>query len=517
MTGEAITAVQPVQPATAPGAAARPAAVPLAVPTRPAVPAVASVPVGTISTPQAPVRAPAGARRPSSDAMRPRSQVTHLVVNIDARRVALFCADGPPYRGFVDTDLATGAYTVKVDRRARRWVFDAAQVRSQPRFGLLIDGPDPFALDFAASLSVAVTSGLDMPALPDFAATAARVDQYVYDRDYRGALALLCELNEVDLYDLVDDLWATKPGVVNDVLLHFVEAARDLQADGQQAALRALESFAQKSKELYVDAFSSCAIHASSFARNDERTQAGLTNIRLQLDFDLVPPRTLLLYADDVGSGTDMAAALPTYGPGCLTFPEALSAGTTPRLENAKADAIQNLERQNVEFFRESVRQVSHVLLSVYQASLSLAKLDAAMTARGNPPRTPRGPGKWLPTFEGGSNMPAAAARYELTSCGTPAGMGYFVEGVQFEGFAGRTLLDAKFWEPGGYMAKGLRGGWLKVGWKVVDQANRQLRVARMHGVDVEWRFASQEVADLVRVIFRNNSIPIRVVHIAPL
>ena len=38
--------------------------------------------------------------------------------------------------------------------------------------------------------------------------------------------------------------------------------------------------------------------------------------------------------------------------------------------------------------------------------------------------------------------MTKEAAEYELSSCGTPKGMGYFVDEVQFEGFKNRTLLD---------------------------------------------------------------------------
>jgi hypothetical protein len=458
----------------------------------------------------------AGVRRESSDALRAGRRITSILVNLDARRVALLAADGPPSRGFVDTDLPTGAFTLTVDRRNRRWVFDAREVRQQPRFSVKIDGPDPFALEYSNPLQATVTSGLDMPAIPDFAATTRLVAEHVHDRDYRAALATLCELNEVDLYDVIDELWATLPGVVNDVLLHFVEATRDNDLSGQPSALRALESFARYPKELFVDAFTSCVVHPSSFAKNEERARAGLRNVRLQLDFDLIPPRSLLIYADDIDAATEPSTVRPTYGPGCLTYPPALTVGSTPRLHAATTAAITNLERQNVEFIRESIHQVSTVLLSVYQASLSIAKIDAANMARGYQPRAQRGPGQWRSTFEGGSNMSDAAARYELTSCGTPPGMGYFVDGVQFEGFASRTLLDAKFWRSGGHMAKALKSGRMWAGWKVVNQANRQLRVAKARGVDVEWRFASKEVADLVQQIFRANGLPIRAVFIAP-
>jgi hypothetical protein len=112
--------------------------------------------------------------------------------------------------------------------------------------------------------------------------------------------------------------------------------------------------------------------------------------------------------------------------------------------------------------------------------------------------------------------MSEAAERYEMTSCGAPKGMGYKVDGVQFEGFRNGKLLDAKHWLDDGMMAKALgRGRWW-AGQKVVTQAERQLAVARARGVGVEWRVAGRQTADILRQIFRNNNLPIDVVYIAP-
>jgi hypothetical protein len=301
------------------------------------------------------------------------------------------------------------------------------------------------------------------------------------------------------------------------VLLHFVEAARLSDAPGQTGVLRALESFTRKPTEYYVDAFDTCQISPASFKADPERQRAGLTNIQLLLTYDIIPPvRALTVYADDItdDSGTDKDP--PTYGPLSLTYPSRLSQGTTPKLFAAKKKAISQLEEQNTEFILTSFKLTAQVLLSVYQASISVAKIEAASSARGYQPRAERGPGYWRETFEGGTNMGDEAAAYENSSCGTPRGMGYYVDEVQFEGFRNNKLLDAKFWKVGGRMDKFMKIRPDLASTKIVNQATKQLSVAGKYGVGVQWRVADPQIADMLRNFMEYRGLAIEIVYIAP-
>jgi len=224
----------------------------------------------------------------------------------------------------------------------------------------------------------------------------------------------------------------------------------------------------------------------------------------------------LIVYADDILDGSDPVDAPPQYGPACLTYPKVLSKVSTPKLHAAKTQALKDIEAQNVEFFRFAFKEVSIQLLSVYQTANSIQRIVLENAIRGAVVLARRGPGLWRPTFEGGTNMSEEAEAYELSSCGTPKGMGYYVDEVQFEGFSDGKLLDAKFWRSDGRVGGALLKGEYWAGWKVVNQAERQLAVAGPRGVEVEWRIADDKVAEAVRTIFRAHKFSIRVVHIPP-
>jgi hypothetical protein len=112
--------------------------------------------------------------------------------------------------------------------------------------------------------------------------------------------------------------------------------------------------------------------------------------------------------------------------------------------------------------------------------------------------------------------MNEAAEAYELSSCGTPRGMGYYVEGVQFEGFKNGFLLDGKNWTVTGRMGRAMANNERWVEPAIRRQAERQLAVAARHGVQVEWRVADPKTAEMLRVFFRDARLPIRVEHFAP-
>lgn len=463
--------------------------------------------------------APAARRRQSTDKDRPRTTVTSMVVNLDAERVALVAMDGPPYRGDIATDLSAGVYVVRPDPRQHLWIFEPNQVRQGLRFDLTIDGPDPFSLTYSTPLLLLVGHGLDGPRSDTLARAVATINAAVYDstpQRYADALAYLCLMNDVDLYDLLDEMWATKPELVNALLLNLPAAAKLSDAPGQLGVLRALESFARKPSELFVDGFDSCQVSPKSFSKDEERARAGLTNIQLVLSYDLIPPRALIVYADDITDDTTPDPNPPTYGPLGLTYPTVLSLGNTPKLHAAKKAAVAQIETQNAEFFTTAFKLVAQVLLGVYQASLSVANLDRVSASRGYQPRAERGPGQWRDTFEGGSNMSPEAEAYENSSCGTPPGMGYYVDNVQFEGFKAGKLVDAKYWFSKGQIGKFIRDAPWIAEEKIANQATRQLAVANKYGVGVQWRVADPQMADMLRNFMQYRNLPVEIVYIAP-
>ena len=459
-------------------------------------------------------------RRPASDRDRPRTTVTGLVVNLDAGRVALLTADGPPYRGDIDTDLRSAVYDIHADPGQHLWIFEPRQVRSGLRFDLTIDGPDPFSLAYVKQLLLVGTNGIDGTGFDSLGAAVRFIDEAIHDHApdrWADALDYLCELNIVDLYDVIDELEASHAGVAGDLLLHFADAAKLSDVPGQSGVLRALESFTRKPAEYYVDGFDTCQVSPATFKPDLERQRAGLSNVQLVLTFDVIPPvRALTVYADDISDDSSPDTVPPTYGPLSLTYPTRLSRGTTPNLFRAKQAAIAQIEAQNAEFIATAFKLTAQVLLGVYQASLSVAKIDTVSAARGYQPRAERGPGQWRETFEGGTNMSEDAAAYESSSCGTPRGMGYYVDEVQFEGYRNGKLLDAKFWKASGRMGRFMRYRPDLAATKISNQATRQLTVAGRYGTGVQWRVADPQMADMLRNFMEYRGLAVEIVYIAP-
>jgi hypothetical protein len=95
---------------------------------------------------------------------------------------------------------------------------------------------------------------------------------------------------------------------------------------------------------------------------------------------------------------------------------------------------------------------------------------------------------------------------------GLPFGKAYELNGIKFDGFTDGVLLEAK--GPG--YANFIKDGkfadwWEKTGLeKLLDQAERQTGVAQ--GRRIEWHFAEEEPARLIRELFRPRGINIEVI-----
>jgi hypothetical protein len=189
---------------------------------------------------------------------------------------------------------------------------------------------------------------------------------------------------------------------------------------------------------------------------------------------------------------------------------------------DARKQAIDQIERGNLTFIQTAYQGAQMVIdLTLMGHGLLTSTLPAASSGLGaatgglKRPITEAfeaQPGRWMGDFEGGTNMSEAAAAYQSRVCHAAEGQGYYVKGVQFDGYEGGKLLDAKYYPDGSGMARSLDRNNYFVGNKLLDQARRQLAAAG--GAKVEWRVASEGAANKIRQLFSGNGISIDVVFV---
>lgn len=444
--------------------------------------------------------------------------ITRMEIDLDANRVAAISPEGTPVRGDVSTDLTYGLYMVKTSTRNKQWVFQSSQIKPGLRFHVDLNGvKDPFDLVYADSFPLVVSPGFQESGNQTLASLKKMIADAVSDLRWEDAFGKLDVIGDVDLYDLIDEMWLDDPGVVNALLLNASKIILKKDYDVFRI-VRVLESFAVPAEKLYVDAFDKCFVHPASFAKTDPvREKLGKTNLRLVFTYDLTPPRAIMLFADDISSVKQTNKEPPQYGEGALLYPRYCNATTTPRMLEAKKDKIQEIESQNLEFFMTAYSGVEVVInMVVFASGVMMRSLPAGQAVpRSSRPITEafeRQPGGWAPDFEGGLNMSEEAAEYQARVCKAPKGWGYYVNGVQFDGFDPNLLADAKFYPDGGGMARALERQEYWAGAKALNQAARQLNAA--NGMAVEWRVAGQTAATQLQQLFRVNNVPIRVVYL---
>jgi hypothetical protein len=134
-------------------------------------------------------------------------------------------------------------------------------------------------------------------------------------------------------------------------------------------------------------------------------------------------------------------------------------------------------------------------------------------------------PGLYQADAELGRNMAPADRAYEnkiRDKVGGPPDQGYYIKrvnserSVQFDAFDRDrlTLIDGKNWLADGRIVKALEAGEPWAAWKVVEQANDQLKVAR--GFAIEWHVASPEAKKVIEPIFKGWNYDIKVVLVLP-
>jgi hypothetical protein len=120
--------------------------------------------------------------------------------------------------------------------------------------------------------------------------------------------------------------------------------------------------------------------------------------------------------------------------------------------------------------------------------------------------------GAWLWDFAT-DNMSRAAAAFQKLATGAPVGKGYYVKGVQFDGYKSGTLIEAKGFESEGRFLRDLYYQMRK-GYELLGQARKQLDVAG--STPIEWRFKDRASAELVATMFRRYDLNIKVTVWAP-
>jgi hypothetical protein len=143
--------------------------------------------------------------------------------------------------------------------------------------------------------------------------------------------------------------------------------------------------------------------------------------------------------------------------------------------------------------------------------------------ARGKAGKSPQtvlaqGPGKW--TYKKPTTESKQALDYQEQVTGRPAWYVYLVGTVEFDGFNGKALLEAKGGSYKHFLTKGGKAQpWFEAGkgFKgLLEQAERQSRVARTLNVLVVWHVAEAEFASFLRTLFEKNGWDNITVHATP-
>jgi hypothetical protein len=129
-----------------------------------------------------------------------------------------------------------------------------------------------------------------------------------------------------------------------------------------------------------------------------------------------------------------------------------------------------------------------------------------------------QGPGKW--TYKKPTTESKQALDYQEQITGRPAWYVYRVGAVEFDGFNGKALLEAKGGSYKNFLTKGGKAQpWFEAGegFKgLLEQAERQSKIARTLKMPVVWHVAEVEFANFLRKLFEKNGWDNITVHSTP-
>ncbi|WNG32096.1 hypothetical protein F0U62_46880 [Cystobacter fuscus] len=124
-------------------------------------------------------------------------------------------------------------------------------------------------------------------------------------------------------------------------------------------------------------------------------------------------------------------------------------------------------------------------------------------------PTAVKGPGKW--TYKKPTTESKRALEYQEQITGRPAWYVYMIEELEFDGFNGKELLEAKgpgycsFFNPDGSPKS-----WYKSSGKfddMMNQAGKQARRAQREGLALTWHVAEDKVAKFLRKEFEDRQL----------
>ncbi|MFL5345812.1 MAG: Tox-REase-5 domain-containing protein [Hyalangium sp.] len=135
------------------------------------------------------------------------------------------------------------------------------------------------------------------------------------------------------------------------------------------------------------------------------------------------------------------------------------------------------------------------------------------------PKASPRRPGQW--TYKKPTTESQQALDFQEQITGRPAWYVYMIGAVEFDGFNGLELLEAKGASYKKFLTKvGTVQPWFEVGKgykELMKQARRQSELAEHLGLPVVWHVAEEEFANFLRKLFeRSKWKNIKVVHTPP-
>jgi hypothetical protein len=467
--------------------------------------------------------------------------VSYLQVSLGGKRIAFHTDTGPPIRGSVDTELLPKLYYVKVNKTARYWEFVSGSVRIGVRFGVKLDGTDPFELNYPDSTSLIVAGGLSDSTKDkelNFDAVKTAVIAAAASNSWREAYEILDRLLEVDLYDVVDELWFDHSDIVRDLAQHLV-AVWDPSISRDEidflSVLRCLESFTITDRSvfsvLYIDNFTEYAYMQTPWDENAQaRAEMKLWNNRIILKHggsgELAATRYSIVWLDDILDDDKADSEPPTYGSGALLYPKSANRTTTPRLYQAKKEVLRKLEEEAFASIGDQAKEAFvEVAVAIIFEAISIFSKTRLLTAR---PRsmTPISsawkssaqkalydsePGYWVFVNE---PIKEIDAEYEAFACQKPKGWSYVskINGKRWDGRdpVAKKLLDAKRWTDETGRGLGLRRGSMWWANKILEDANKGLVAAA--GEPLQWRIAGKETAAAVKALLKLWEIDIEVI-----
>ncbi len=118
-----------------------------------------------------------------------------------------------------------------------------------------------------------------------------------------------------------------------------------------------------------------------------------------------------------------------------------------------------------------------------------------------------QGPGRW--TYKKPTTESEQARDYQEQVTGRPAWYVYMIGEVEFDGFTGKELLEAKGGSYKHFLTKsGKAQPWFEAGegfQGLKDQAEKQSRLARTLNLPLVWHVAEAEFANFLRKLFEDN------------